>query len=61
LGRRIHDCPKRAEERPGNLLIVDLKTEAEANLVVAAMTTLSDDGITSNVIPITDQGQPARY
>jgi hypothetical protein len=44
-----------------NLLIVDLKTEAEANLVVAAMTTLSDDGITSNVIPITDQGQPARY
>ena len=37
-----------------NLLIVDLKTEAEANLVVAAMASLSDDGVTSNVIPIID-------
>ncbi len=41
-----------------SLLIVDLKTEAEADLVVAAMTSLSDDGLTSNVIPITAQYRP---
>jgi len=40
-----------------NLLIVDLKTKAEANLVVAAMTSLSDDGLTSNVIPITERDE----
>jgi len=35
-------------------MIVDLASEAEAHLVVTAFNSLSEDGVTSNVIPITD-------